>query len=55
MLRAAVAQDAGVTFALEGAAALADGIGAVLRWTDPATPHEAAPSYASDRGRRSKV
>jgi hypothetical protein len=55
VLRAAVAQDAGVTFVPEGTAAMVDGIGAVLRWTDPATPHEAAPSYASDRGRRSRV
>jgi hypothetical protein len=28
-----------------------DGIGALLRWTDQATPHEAAPSYTKDRNR----
>lgn len=54
LLRAAVAQDAGVTFALEGSVALVDGVGAILRWTDPATPHEAAPSYAADHHRRVK-
>lgn len=54
LLRAAIAQDAGVTFALEGSVALVDGVGATLRWTDPATPHEAAPSYAADHHRRVK-
>lgn len=54
LLRAAIAQDAGVTFALEGSVALVDGVGATLRWTDPATPHEAAPSYAADHHRRIK-
>jgi hypothetical protein len=52
LLRAAVAQDAGVTFAPEGTVTLADGLGAVLRWTDPATPHEAAPAYTEVRRRR---
>ncbi|MCV2396030.1 Vms1/Ankzf1 family peptidyl-tRNA hydrolase [Actinotalea sp. M2MS4P-6] len=52
LLRAAVAQDAGVTFVEEGSVALMDGLGALLRWTDPATPHEAAPSYGADHGRR---
>ncbi|NTW41801.1 MAG: hypothetical protein HGA44_18290, partial [Cellulomonadaceae bacterium] len=42
LLRAAVAQDAGVTFAPESAVELVDGVGAVLRWSDPATPHETA-------------
>lgn len=54
LLRAAVAQDAGVTFAMEGAVGLVDGLGAVLRWTDPATPHESAPAYTADRGRRAR-
>lgn len=54
LLRAAVAQDAGVTFALEGSVGLVDGLGAVLRWTDPATPHESAPAYTADRGRRAR-
>lgn len=52
VLRAAVAQDAGFTFALEGSLDLVDGVGALLRWTDAATPHENAPSYTSDTHRR---
>ena len=52
LLRAAVAQDAGVTFALEGSVDLVDGIGAVLRWSDSSTPHETAPSYTADNHRR---
>lgn len=51
LLRAAVAQDAGLTFALEGSVDLVGGVGALLRWTDLATPHEAAPSYTRDRQR----
>ena len=43
VLRAATAQDAGFTFALEGSVDLVDGVGALLRWSDQATPHEAAP------------
>ncbi len=48
VVRAAVAQDAGVTFARPGTVAPADGIGAVLRWHDPGTPHEATPAYTGD-------
>ena len=48
VLRAAIAQDAGFTFALEGSVDLVDGVGAVLRWTDAATPHETAPAYTAD-------
>lgn len=51
VLRAATAQDAGVTFATEGSIGLVDGVGALLRWSDQATPHEAAPSYTRDRQR----
>jgi hypothetical protein len=51
VLRAATAQDAGVTFVVEDSVDLVDGIGALLRWTDQATPHEAAPSYTKDRNR----
>lgn len=54
VLRAAMAQDAGVTFALEGSVDLVDGVGALLRWSDQATPHESAPSYTADRGRRKR-
>ncbi len=52
VLRTALAQDAGLTFALEGSIDLVDGLGALLRWTDAATPHEAAPSYTQDRRRK---
>ena len=52
VLRAAVAQDAGVTFDPTGTVHLVDGIGAILRWTDPATPHETAPASTRDHGRR---
>ncbi|EYR64166.1 hypothetical protein N866_14785 [Actinotalea ferrariae CF5-4] len=52
VLRAALAQDAGFTFALEGTVPLVDGLGAVLRWTDAATPHETAPAYTADTHRR---
>jgi hypothetical protein len=52
VLRAALAQDAGFTFALEGSVNLVDGLGALLRWTDAATPHETAPSYTGDSHRR---
>ncbi|MDO8107278.1 Vms1/Ankzf1 family peptidyl-tRNA hydrolase [Isoptericola sp. b441] len=54
LLRCAVGQDAGVTFAVEGSISLVDGVGAVLRWTDPATPHETAPAYTADRHRKSR-
>jgi hypothetical protein len=52
VLRAALAQDSGFTFALEGSVDLSDGLGALLRWTDAATPHESAPSYTADTHRR---
>ncbi|GEN79400.1 baeRF2 domain-containing protein [Actinotalea fermentans] len=52
VLRAVVAQDAGFTYADEGSVDLVDGVGALLRWTDAATPHETAPSYTADRQRK---
>ena len=52
VLRAAIAQDAGFTFALEGSIDLVDGVAALLRWTDSSTPHENAPSYTADTHRR---
>jgi hypothetical protein len=52
LLRAAIAQDAGVTFASEGSVALVDGVGAALRWKDPATPRETAPAYTTQHRRR---
>lgn len=54
VLRAALSQDAGFTFALEGSVDLVDGLGALLRWTDAATPHETAPSYTEDTHRRGR-
>jgi hypothetical protein len=54
VLRALVAQDAGFTFAEEGGVELVDGVGALLRWSDAATPRETAPSYADDRQRRGR-
>lgn len=52
VLRAVVAQDAGFTYAPEGSVELVDGVGALLRWSDAATPHEAAPAYTADRSRK---
>ena len=52
VLRAALAQDAGFTFALEGSISLVDGLGALLRWTDAATPHETAPAYGRNNRQR---
>jgi hypothetical protein len=54
VLRALVAQDGGFTFAEEGSVDLVDGVGAILRWSDAATPRETAPSYADDRTRRGR-
>ena len=51
LVRAALGQDAGLTFAPDGAAELIDGVGAVLRWSDGSTPHESAPSLSSDASR----
>lgn len=52
VLRALVAQDAGFTYAEEGSVDLVDGVGALLRWSDAATPHETTPSYTADRHRK---
>ena len=54
VLRAVVAQDSGFTYAEEGSIELADGVGALLRWSDAATPHETAPSYTADRKRKGR-
>ena len=54
VLRAVVAQDAGFTYAEEGSVDLVDGVGALLRWSDAATPHETAPSYTADRQRKGR-
>lgn len=54
VLRAALAQDAGFTFAPEGSVNLVGGVGALLRWTDAATPHETASAYGRSRRRRDR-
>jgi len=51
LVRAALGQDAGVTFADDGAADLVDGVGALLRWSDESTPSEAVPSQSADQAR----
>lgn len=51
LVRAAVAQDAGITVADEGEVAAVDGVGAVLRWSDGSTPRGTVLSQSSD-GRR---
>lgn len=51
LVRAALGQDAGVTFAGDGLVDLIDGVGAVLRWSDPGTPSELLVSQSGDRAR----
>jgi hypothetical protein len=51
LVRAALGQDAGLTFAVDGSVDLVDGVGAILRWTDPSTPSEAVLSQSGDAGR----
>ncbi|QCB94039.1 Vms1/Ankzf1 family peptidyl-tRNA hydrolase [Cellulomonas shaoxiangyii] len=51
LVRAAVGQDAGLTFADEGAVDLVDGVGALLRWSDESTPRESVLSQSADSGR----
>ena len=51
VVRAALGQDAGLTFAVDGSVDLIDGVGAILRWTDPSTPSEAVLSQSGDTGR----
>ncbi|WP_407342274.1 Vms1/Ankzf1 family peptidyl-tRNA hydrolase [Pengzhenrongella phosphoraccumulans] len=55
LIRAALGQDAGVTFAVDGSVELIDGVGAVLRWTDPGTPSESVVSQSGDRARLREV
>ena len=55
LLRAALGQDAGVTFAEDGSAELVDGIGAVLRWSDGSTPSESVPTQSADQRRLRNV
>jgi hypothetical protein len=51
LVRAALGQDAGLTFAVDGSVDLVDGVGAILRWTDSSTPSEAVLSQSGDAGR----
>ncbi|WP_454044289.1 baeRF2 domain-containing protein [Cellulosimicrobium sp. Marseille-Q8652] len=51
LLRAAVGQDAGLTFAPEGSVELIEGVGATLRWTDEGTPREVAATMSGDDSR----
>lgn len=52
LLRAAVGQEAGVTFANDDLP-LVEGVGAVLRWSDASTPGETAVSLSDDAQRMS--
>ncbi|HEX5334170.1 MAG TPA: Vms1/Ankzf1 family peptidyl-tRNA hydrolase [Cellulomonas sp.] len=51
LMRAALGQDAGLTFAEDGAVDLVDGVGALLRWNDGSTPRESVLSQSGDRSR----
>ncbi len=51
LVRAAVGQDAGLTFADDGAVELVDGVGAILRWRDESTPRESVLSQSADSRR----
>jgi hypothetical protein len=51
LVRAALAQDAGVTFADDGAVELVDGVGALLRWRDGSTPSESVLTQSADTRR----
>lgn len=55
LVRAALGQDAGVTFAEDGSVELVDGIGAVLRWSDGSTPSESVPTQSADQRRLRNV
>ncbi|HEY0118536.1 MAG TPA: hypothetical protein VGC04_07145 [Cellulomonas sp.] len=51
LVRAALGQDAGITVAEEGEVTLADGVGALLRWSDDSTPGGTLLSQSADTGR----
>ncbi|WP_069386247.1 baeRF2 domain-containing protein [Cellulosimicrobium cellulans] len=51
LVRAAIGQDAGVTFAPEGSVELIEGVGATLRWSDEGTPKEVAATMSGDDSR----
>lgn len=48
LVRSAIGQDAGLTFAPEGSVDLIEGVGATLRWYDEGTPTEAVHSMSGD-------
>lgn len=50
--RAALAQSSGITIVDQEALGIADGVAAVLRWSDPSTPAANAPSSSDDASRR---
>ncbi|BDZ40722.1 hypothetical protein GCM10025865_32900 [Paraoerskovia sediminicola] len=51
MVRAALGQDAGLTYAPDGTVDLKDGVGAVLRWSDDETPSESTATMSGDNHR----
>ncbi len=51
LVRAAIGQDAGLTFAPEGSVELIEGVGATLRWADEGTPREVAATMSGDDSR----
>lgn len=55
LVRAALGQDAGLTFLPEDAGGLADGVAATLRWHDDETPGDRALSLSGDQARLSGV
>ncbi|MEK8225113.1 hypothetical protein NKG05_01650 [Oerskovia sp. M15] len=48
LVRAAIGQDSGLTFAPEGSVELIEGVGATLRWNDEGTPSEVAATMSGD-------
>ncbi len=51
LARAALGQDAGVTFTAEATPELVDGVGALLRWSDDSTPSEQLLTQSADAKR----
>ncbi|MBE7701771.1 hypothetical protein H9623_15870 [Oerskovia sp. Sa1BUA8] len=51
LLRAAIGQDAGLTFSPDGSVELIEGVGATLRWNDDGTPNEVAATMSGDDAR----
>jgi hypothetical protein len=48
LVRAAIGQDAGLTFSPNGSVELIEGVGATLRWNDDGTPNEVAATMSGD-------